>query len=59
MDIKRVGRKTMSETYCIYKNKKYITEIKNSKIEITSKKHYEGFVEYVDVIGKEVCLFDN
>lgn len=42
----------MSETYCIYRNKRYLAEVKNSKIEITSNHRYEGFIEYVDVIGR-------
>ena len=42
----------MSETYCIYRNERYLAEVKNNKIEITSKHHCEGFVEYVDVIGR-------
>lgn len=42
----------MGDTYCVYKNQKYQAEIKNNKIEITSNCHDEGFVEYVDVVGR-------
>lgn len=42
----------MSELYCIYKNKKYQAEKKKGVVEITSVVPYEGFEQYVDVIGK-------
>lgn len=42
----------MSEIYCLYKEKKYEAEIKKNKIEITSNCKDEGFVEYVDVLGR-------
>ena len=42
----------MSEIYCLYKDRKYSAEVKKDKVEITSNQQYEGFVEYVDVVGR-------
>ena len=42
----------MSELYCIYDNNKYLAEVCNNIVEITSKYYVEGFEKYVDVIGR-------
>lgn len=42
----------MSELYCIYDNNKYLAELCNNIVEITSKYYVEGFEKYVDVIGR-------
>ena len=42
----------MSEIYCLYKNKRYLAEMKKNKVEISSNCKYRGFVEYVDVLGR-------
>lgn len=42
----------MSEIFCIYKSKRYIAEIKNKIIEISSDYKDEGFTEYTDVLGR-------
>lgn len=42
----------MSELYCVYKKDKYLAEVSNNIVEITSNHHADGFEKYVDVIGQ-------
>ena len=42
----------MSELYCVYKKDKYLAEVSNSIVEITSNHHADGFEKYADVIGQ-------
>ncbi|WP_066891392.1 hypothetical protein [Clostridium nigeriense] len=46
----------MSKEYCIYKGKKFLMNIYNNKVELTSSKKEDmnnGFKEYVDVLGNK------
>ena len=43
----------MSDMYCVYNGKKYKIKKKNDKYIITSRVRKEGFINYIDVWGKE------
>ena len=43
----------MSEIYCKYNGDVYHAEIEDNKIELTSDVFVDGFVPYIDVLGKK------
>lgn len=43
----------MSNIYCNYNNKKYKAKRRNNIIIITSKIKQNGFINYIDILGKE------